>query len=112
MDGRYTIHHRLYPCQSVIVALSCHLSDSFNSVIARKSCPIELSMKVVEQDKSRMMDVLHARRAGESSSPSSVPSLHSADKKPDSPSSSHEEWTRFKRPILWMYAGKGPFVSR
>ncbi|KAG1831704.1 ATP-NAD kinase-like domain-containing protein [Suillus variegatus] len=82
------------------------------AIIARKSCPIELSMKVVEQDKSRMMDVLHARRAGESSSPSSVPSLHSADKKPDSPSSSHEEWTRFKRPILWMYAGKGPFVSR
>lgn len=83
------------------------------AVIARKSCPIELSMKVVDQDKSRMMDALHARRAGESPSPSSLSgSLLSDNKKPDSASSSHEEWTRFQRPILWMYAGQGPFVSR
>ncbi|KAG2349830.1 hypothetical protein BDR05DRAFT_986223 [Suillus weaverae] len=83
------------------------------AVIARKSCPIELSMKVVDQDKSRMVDALHARRAGESPSPSGLPSsLLSNDKKPDSASSSHEEWTRFERPILWMYAGQGPFVSR
>ncbi|KAG1891068.1 ATP-NAD kinase-like domain-containing protein [Suillus subluteus] len=83
------------------------------AIIARKSCPIELSMKVVDQDKSRMLDALHARRAGESPSPSSPPSsLLSDDKKPDSASSSHDEWTRFKRPILWMYAGQGPFVSR
>ncbi|KAG2134405.1 ATP-NAD kinase-like domain-containing protein [Suillus bovinus] len=84
-----------------------------SAVIARKSCPIELSMKVVDQDKSRMVDVLHARRAGESPTPSSLPSsLLSADNKPDSASSVHREWTQFKRPILWMYAGKGPFVSR
>ncbi|KAG1753446.1 ATP-NAD kinase-like domain-containing protein [Suillus lakei] len=83
------------------------------AVIARKSCPIELSMKVVEQDKSRMMDAFHARRAGESPSPSSFPSsLLSDDKKLDSASSSHGEWTRFETPILWMYAGQGPFVSR
>lgn len=84
------------------------------AIIARKSCPIELSMKVVDQDKSRMMDALHARRVGESPIPSSLPSsLLSDDKKPDSASSSHEEeWTQFKRPILWMYAGQGPFVSR
>lgn len=83
------------------------------AVIARKLCPIELSMKVVEQDKSRMMDALHARRAGESPGPSSLPSSFlSDDKKPDTASSSDEEWTRFNRPILWMYAGQGPFVSR
>jgi sphingosine kinase len=82
------------------------------AIIARKLCPIELSMKVVDQDKSRMMDALHARRAGELLSPSSFrSSLLGDDKKTDSASSSHE-WTRFKRPILWMYAGQGPFVSR
>ncbi|KAG1756721.1 ATP-NAD kinase-like domain-containing protein [Suillus paluster] len=52
------------------------------AVIARKSCPIELSMKVVDQDKSRMMDALD-------------------DKKLDGTSSSHGEWTRFEKPILW-----------
>lgn len=83
------------------------------AIIARKSYPIELSIKVVDQDKSRMMDTLHARRAGESPNPSCFPSsLLSDDKKPDSASSSHEEWIRFERPILWMYAGQGPFVSR
>ncbi|KAG1756719.1 ATP-NAD kinase-like domain-containing protein [Suillus paluster] len=83
------------------------------AIIARKSCPIELSMKVVDQDKSRMMDALYARRGGASpglSSPSS--SLLSDDKKLDSSSSSDEEWTRFEKPILWMYAGQGPFVSQ
>jgi sphingosine kinase len=83
------------------------------ATIVRKSCPIELSIKVVDQDKSRMMDVLHARRAGELPNPSSLPSsLLGDDKKSDSASSSHEEWTRFEQPILWMYAGQGPFVGR
>lgn len=55
-----------------------------------------------------MVDVLHARRAGESPNPPSLPdSLLSDDKNP-----SNEEWTRFERPILWVYAGQGPFVSR
>lgn len=83
------------------------------AILVRKPCPIELSIKVVDQDKSHMMDVLHARRAGKSPNPPSLPDLPlSDDKKPDSASSSTEEWTRFEKPILWVYAGQGPFVSR
>ncbi|KAG0707704.1 ATP-NAD kinase-like domain-containing protein [Suillus ampliporus] len=83
------------------------------AIIARKSCPVELSMKVVDQDKSRMMDALYAGRAGASPSPSSLPSSPLGDvKKYNNASSSHEEWTRFEKPILWMSAGQGPFLSR
>lgn len=60
-----------------------------------------------------MMDALYARRAGSLPSPSISPTLPlSDDKKCDSPGSSQEEWTRFDKPILWMFAGQGPFVSR
>ncbi|OAX44699.1 hypothetical protein K503DRAFT_706004 [Rhizopogon vinicolor AM-OR11-026] len=82
-------------------------------VITRKSCPVELSLKVVDQDKSHMMDALYARRAGSLPNPSISPSPPLSDgKKIDSPGSSHEEWTRFEKPILWMFAGQGPFVGR
>jgi len=92
--------------------VTCHFDSIFHPlVIARKACPIELSMKVVEQDKSHMMNTLYARRAG--SLPSSLPSSPlSDDKKYDSTQSSHEEWTRFEKPLLWMFAGQGPFVTR
>jgi len=82
------------------------------AIITRKSCPIELSLKVVEQDKSHMMDALYARRAGSLPGPSIPSSSLGDDKKVDSPGSSHEEWIRFEKPILWMFAGQGPFVSR
>ncbi|KAH7889227.1 ATP-NAD kinase-like domain-containing protein [Phlebopus sp. FC_14] len=84
-------------------------------VITRRTCKMELSMKVVEQDKSRMVDALHARRASASKGiPVSLPSFEPSgdDKLPENTVSSDGDWIKFDRPLLWMYAGKGPFVSR
>ncbi|KIJ68916.1 hypothetical protein HYDPIDRAFT_79957 [Hydnomerulius pinastri MD-312] len=85
-------------------------------VVTRRVCKMELSMKVAEQDKSRMVDALHAHRASASKgSPPVLPSFNSLpgdDKHPDGLGSSDENWVKFDQPILWMYAGKGPYVSR
>lgn len=85
-------------------------------VVARKTCKMEFSMKVAEQDKSRMVDALHARRMSATNgvppvSPSSeiVPS---DDKHPDGPGSFDDDWVKFDKPVLWMSAGKGPYASR
>jgi len=81
-----------------------------------KTCKMELSMKVVEQDKSRMVDALRAHRT--SAAKGVPPVLSSPDiapsdaKHPDGPGSGDENWVKFDKPILWMVAGKGPYVSR
>ena len=113
-DTRFVLGYLRASQSHCCTCLACHLdSISYPLVIARKSCPIELSMKVVDQDKSRMMDALYARRAGELACMSSLPSSSlSDDKKLDDTNSLNEQWTRFEKPILWMYAGQGPFVSR
>ncbi|KAL4067981.1 ATP-NAD kinase-like domain-containing protein [Scleroderma yunnanense] len=81
------------------------------SVVKLPACKMELSIKVAEQDKSKMVDALHARRntaSFDSPSPTSTRSEHPDD----TPGSSGETWIKFDKPCLWMYAGKGPYVSR
>ncbi|OCH94969.1 hypothetical protein OBBRIDRAFT_788712 [Obba rivulosa] len=99
------------------------------AVAKNKKCPIKLHMKVVESDKVRMVEQLHAARSenlptsianageretsdlaaeqsnGESPLSSALPELKysNADTK---------DWVTFDKPILYVYAGKGPFVSR
>lgn len=72
-------------------------------------------MKVVEQDKSQMVDALYARRksAAKGVSPALPASdiTPSDDKQADGTDSS-DDWVRFDKPILYMFAGKGPYVSR
>ncbi|KAF9218433.1 hypothetical protein BS17DRAFT_791452 [Gyrodon lividus] len=85
-------------------------------VVTRKTCEMEFTMKVAEQDKSRMVDALHARRLNAANGgplvlPSSDP-MPSDDKHLDGPGSSDEDWVKFDKPVLWMCAGKGPYVSR
>lgn len=89
------------------------------SVIQFKACPIQLSYKAAEIDKHKMAERV---------------SLHRKNKKPEPPTSSspatsesdivetlpplkfqpedNEGWTTFDEPLLYVYAGKGPFVGR
>lgn len=72
-------------------------------------------MKVVEQDKSQMVDALYARRRSAAKGvPPALPApdiIPSDDKQTDG-TDSPENWVTFEKPILWMVAGKGPYVSR
>ncbi|KAG8217916.1 ATP-NAD kinase-like domain-containing protein [Butyriboletus roseoflavus] len=84
-------------------------------VVTRKTCKMELSMKVVEQDKSQMVDALYARRKSAAKGvPPALPASDitpSDDKQADGTVRS-DDWVRFDKPILYMFAGKGPYVSR
>lgn len=76
---------------------------------------MELSMKVVEQDKSQMVDALYARRRSASKGvPPALPAsdITPSDDKQADGTDAPEEWVKFEKPILWMVAGKGPYVSR
>lgn len=83
--------------------------------MTRKTCKMELSMKVVEQDKSQMVNALYARRKSAAKGvPPALPAADIApsdDKRADETDSA-ENWVKFEKPILWMVAGKGPYVSR
>ncbi|KAF8212211.1 ATP-NAD kinase-like domain-containing protein [Mycena galopus ATCC 62051] len=53
-----------------------------------KACPIQLSYKAAESDKIKMSNTLEKRRTG------------------------NEGWTVVDEPLLYVYAGKGPYVGR
>ncbi|KAG9318886.1 ATP-NAD kinase-like domain-containing protein [Chiua virens] len=84
-------------------------------VVTRKICKMELSMKVVEQDKSQMVDDLYARRKSAAKGvPPALPALDitPSDDKLDNETDCSGNWVKFDKPILYMFAGKGPYVSR
>ena len=71
-------------------------------------------MKVVEHDKSQMVDALYSLR--ESAAKGVPPALPESDITPSDDKQDEEDtrgsWVTFDKPILWMVAGKGPYVSR
>ncbi|GLB34908.1 putative diacylglycerol kinase catalytic domain (presumed) [Lyophyllum shimeji] len=81
-------------------------------VIQFKSCPIQLSYKLAESDKVKMANDLRARRSGKADAPPAstgesgpLPPLVNLPDDTDG-------WTTYDKPILYVYAGKGPFVAR
>ncbi|KAF9500827.1 hypothetical protein BDN71DRAFT_1381184 [Pleurotus eryngii] len=82
-------------------------------VLRFKPCPIQLSVKIAEQDKTKMLEALQARRHTQSnascstnaSSSSSLPPLKFLPEDKDG-------WTVIDEPLLYVYAGKGPYVGR
>ncbi|CAA7271670.1 unnamed protein product [Cyclocybe aegerita] len=85
-----------------------------------KPCPVQLSFKAAETDKDKMAEFVHARKKeiteGNGVATSSIdsvsgtvgPSLPPIEHGPDD----QEGWTTFDEPILYVYAGKGPYVGR
>ncbi|KAH9484246.1 Sphingoid long chain base kinase 4 [Psilocybe cubensis] len=88
-------------------------------IIAFKPCPVQLSYRLVESDKNKMAEFAHSKRAETttiSSSESQVSELESKVEGamptlkylPDD----EDGWTTFDKPVLYVYAGKGPYVGR
>lgn len=77
---------------------------------------MQLSFKLAETDKEKMAAAVRSREK-QKREVLPVPTASSPDKTVDSlfPLKHHEDeegWTIFDEPILYVYAGKGPYVGR
>lgn len=108
-------------------------------MLQHRSCPVKVSLKVAESDKHKMVADLHNARtqatarigavrsdasirgqeepwdglpegeaAPEGDREGGLPSLRFRD----APCDEHDGWIVFEKPVLYLYAGKGPYVSR
>lgn len=83
-----------------------------SSVLSLEPCPIQLSIKVAEKDKDKMAQAAHERNQGSSplvddgTDAQSLPSLKYL------PDDQTDGWVTIEEPMLFAYAGQGPFVSR
>ncbi|KAI0647126.1 ATP-NAD kinase-like domain-containing protein [Trametes meyenii] len=93
-------------------------------VIRHRACPVKVSVKLVNTDKHQMLQDMHAARAqtettynalststlnapqeaGAESESTALPPLKYSE-------ADSEGWVTFDRPLDYLYAGKGPYVS-
>lgn len=88
-------------------------------VVQFRACPVQLSYKAVEVDKHKMAERASLHRKNNESVPfasSSSPPLENDTAESLPPlkfqPDDTEGWTTFDGPLLYVYAGKGPFVGR
>jgi hypothetical protein len=91
---------------------SCSLNPS--QVVTKKTYRFKISAKVGASDKAEMLEALRKHensapddehpRADVDSLSTALPPLQYVD--------DYDGWTTFEGPILFFYAGKGPYVSR
>ncbi|KAJ8462809.1 hypothetical protein ONZ45_g17802 [Pleurotus djamor] len=82
-------------------------------VMQLKPCPVQLSVKIAEKDKKAMAESLQARKRGHFNSSDSPSHPHHPSLPPLKFLPEDEDgWTTIDEPLLWVYAGKGPYVSR
>jgi hypothetical protein len=87
-------------------------------VIKHNACPVTISMKVVAQDKQKMVDDFRAARAV----PKEPSTLQEAATLTDEEAAklpalqwkdaTTDDWITFDKPVLYLYAGQGPYVGR
>ncbi|KAH7103880.1 ATP-NAD kinase-like domain-containing protein [Auriculariales sp. MPI-PUGE-AT-0066] len=84
-------------------------------LVSFKSCPIELSICVSSDDKKKMVESHRALRSKHIAS-SSRSNLLEGDEEAELPPLRYaegpdENWITFEKPVLYVYAGKVPYVS-
>lgn len=103
-------------CQMSLNRPAYLFTDTPILVIQFKACPVQISYKAAEKDKRKMAESASAHRnavakdtsasAAEGDTAETLPPLRFQ------PGSSGEGWTTIDEPLLYVYAGKGPFVGR
>ncbi|KAJ6596937.1 ATP-NAD kinase-like domain-containing protein [Mycena vulgaris] len=88
-------------------------------MIQFKQCPVQLSYKAVELDKDKMYDTLQKRRMKDTNkdgTASQTPPSPEADGTALPPlrysSTDDDGWVTLDKPLLYVFAGKGPYVGR
>ncbi|KAF8350667.1 ATP-NAD kinase-like domain-containing protein [Amanita rubescens] len=80
-------------------------------ILLLKPCPVRLSYKAAETDKFKMLEALQARRA-QDQQPATTEARMEGGLPPLQYSTEDEDWTTLDEPLLYVYAGKGPYVGR
>lgn len=112
-DTRFTLgllygSESLHDCHRLALIL-------FLIVLLLRPCPVRLSYKGVETNKSKMIEDLQARRARGQQPILIDTASHDIDgglPPLQRSTEDEEEWTTFEEPLLYVYAGKGPYVGR
>ena len=73
---------------------------------------MQLSLKLAETDKEKMAAAVHSRETQKSEVPVAIASSPDQTGISLSPHEGEDGWTIFDEPILYVYAGKGPYVAR
>ncbi|KAJ7063337.1 ATP-NAD kinase-like domain-containing protein [Mycena amicta] len=83
-------------------------------LIRFKPCPLQLSYKVFESDKDKMFEDLQRRRTNPPSAtpPPDSESTELPELKYISKENDDDDWTVVNEPLLYVFAGKGPYVGR
>ncbi|KAL0071372.1 sphinganine kinase lcb4 [Marasmius tenuissimus] len=83
-------------------------------VLKFKTCEIELSYKAAELDKKKMAETLRGRHKPPESGISSLPAAEplATTLQPKYSTTETDGWTTFDKPVVYTYAGKGPYVGR
>ncbi|KAF5377073.1 hypothetical protein D9757_007739 [Collybiopsis confluens] len=87
-------------------------------LIKFKACDVQFSFKAVEKDKKKMFDTLRSRPPkvdAELAHQLPEPTEEEENWALPEPKTSLDEtegWTTFPEPLLFLYAGKGPYVGR
>ncbi|KAG7092503.1 hypothetical protein E1B28_008854 [Marasmius oreades] len=83
-------------------------------LIRLKSCNIELSYRIAEDNKAKISDTFRGMRKHQKSSPPSPPIIEEEGGllQPKYSTTDTEGWTTFSKPAIYVYAGKGPYVGR
>ncbi|KAI0362196.1 hypothetical protein OH77DRAFT_1466649 [Trametes cingulata] len=96
-------------------------------VIRHKTCPVKVSIKVAHSDKRKMVQDMHAARAQAQAAHTALSQSQSANGDAPAPEDASDHvglpslqfsdededgWVTFDRPLAYLFAGKGPFVSR
>ncbi|KAI0636889.1 ATP-NAD kinase-like domain-containing protein [Trametes polyzona] len=89
-------------------------------VIRHRSCPVKVSIKVAHTDKRKMVQDMHAERAQAQATfsasaldaPPSPAGAQDGGLPPlQYPDTDEDGWITFDRPLVYLFAGKGPYVS-
>ncbi|KAI0273765.1 ATP-NAD kinase-like domain-containing protein [Gloeopeniophorella convolvens] len=81
-------------------------------ILTRKGYPFSISVKAVHEDKRSMVEAVRKHRSSPLEGQPQAVETTSTELPPLQYVEESEGWTTLEGPILYLYAGKGPFVSR
>jgi len=82
-------------------------------LVAFRRCPVTLQIKVAEQDKLKMVEILRSKRSEDADIQSDSETIMERSVPPlTQVVGENDGWITVDRPMVYIYAGQGPYVGR